>query len=74
MILRDTHLSSSAHHAPASIDQFGGVLEKADGKLHELVVVVEAFGKQNLAYDVGCSVVEQHLGVSELSWRSNMKR
>lgn len=48
-------------------------MKKADEKRHELIVIVELFGKENLADDVGGRVVEQQVRVHGFTWENNNK-
>lgn len=65
-------VKNMTHHTPAPVDYFGGLMKKANKKLHELILIVKLPSKQNLADDIGGRIVEQHVGIHGLTWKNNM--
>lgn len=45
MLLCGFVVKNITHHSPASVDYFGGLMKKADRKLHELILIAELSSK-----------------------------
>ncbi len=65
-------LKNVTHHSPGPIEYFGGLVEKTNKKIHELVIIVEVFCKENLADDVVGCTVEQPAGIHGFTWWNNI--